>query len=389
MLKKITLLTVVLALMLSLVPVAGAGYAPPTTDAWRTQSDISSISVVSSEATPQFPNVIVFELQASSATPIVDARLHFSVERDSFVRVVTEEKLSFAHSTSISASYLWDMRYTGSLPTGTIVDYWWTVTNSAGEKLTTAQQKVSFSDARFTWKSLQRDKITLYWYSGTDSFAQGLLDTSIQGLAGLEADTGAVLSRPVSIYIYATTDDMLGGMLFAQEWMGGGAFPNYSTIIIGINIFNLAWGERSLVHELTHIVNHQMTNNPYNYIPVWLDEGLAMYAEGPLDASYQNMLISALASGKLLSVRSMASPFSTDPDTARQEYAQSYSLVDFLISQYGRAKMTQLLDTFRQGSAYDAALQAVYGFDMDGLQQEWLAFAMQKYAPPTTSGVTS
>ncbi|MCL2707359.1 MAG: peptidase MA family metallohydrolase [Dehalococcoidia bacterium] len=339
----------------------------------------SPINIISSNATPQFPNAIVFEVQADSIAPIIDARLHFYVERDSFVKVVTEEKLDFISSTRINASYTWDMRYTGGLPTGTTVIFWWTITDASGWQITSEQQKVNFNDTRYVWKSLQQDKITLYWYGASNSLAQRLLDTSILGLSSLEANTGASLSRRVSIYIYDDASDMRGAMLFAQEWTGGVAYTSYGTIVIGINDFNITWGERALVHELAHMVNYQMTNNPYNGMPVWLEEGLAMYAEGSLELSFQQALISALSGGNLFSVRSISSPFSTDASLSYQKYAQSYSLVDFLISQYGQAKMASLLEIFRQGCAYDDALQAVYGFNMDGLYQAWLAFAMQKY----------
>ncbi|MCL2281323.1 MAG: peptidase MA family metallohydrolase [Dehalococcoidia bacterium] len=386
MFKKAILLISILIVILGFMSGMVSSYPLEVVDYRDAPSEISSISVITSKATPQFPEALVFEVQAGSDVPIVDVRLHFSVECDSFVKVVTEEKLNFTSSTKVSASYVWDMRYTGSLPTGTIVDYWWTITDSTGGKLTTEHQKVYFSDTRYSWKSMQQDKITLYWYSGSDAFAQRLLNTAIQGLSDLEASTGASLSRQVSIYVYSNTSDMLGAMLFAQEWTGGVAFTSYSTIIIGINDFNIAWGERALVHELTHMVNYQMTSNPYNHIPVWLDEGLAMYAEGPLESSFKEILVSALASDKLFSVRSMSSPFSTDSNLARQEYAQSYSIVDFLISQYGSTKMTALLAAFRQGSTYDDAMQAVYGFDMDGLYQAWLAFAEQKYITLSQAG---
>jgi len=271
------------------------------------------------------------------------------------------------------------MRYSGGLPTGTTVYYWWVISDAMGQYLTTMPQMVNFSDMRFDWQSLQRDKITLYWYNGNNSFAQKLLDTAIKGLVSLEAGTGAGLSRPVSIYVYNDSNDMLDAMLFAQDWTGGAAYPSYGTIIIGINNSNLAWGERAMVHELAHIVNYQMTNNPYNVLPVWLNEGLATYAEGTLEPSFQSVLISALTNDKLFNVRSIASPFSTDGDKARLAYAQSYSLVDFLISEYGSIKMADLLNTFRQGSTYDGALLATFGFDMDGLYQAWVSFAMQKY----------
>jgi hypothetical protein len=306
------------------------------------------------------------------------------VERDSFVKVVTEEKPGFTSSTSISAVYNWDMRQSGGIPTGTVTDFWWTITDSAGKSLTTPQQKASFDDTRFTWHTLKGSNITIYWYSGDTSLAQTLIDTAQSGLVNLEKNTGAHLSRPVSIYIYANTTDMKGAMIFAQDWTGGATYPDYSTIVIGINSSNLAWGEGALVHELTHMVNYQMTNNPYSGLPTWLDEGLAMYSEGPLDSTFEVSLISALAQDRLFTVRSMASPFSTDAALSYLEYAQSYSLVDFLVSTYGQAKMAALLDAFHRGSTYDGALMGVYGFNMDGLNDLWLPFATQKYVSGKT-----
>jgi len=377
MFKKLAILATIGVLAVSLF----AGLSPGLTLA------AGDIAVVSSTATPQFPSSLAFSVKATSGASITDVRLHYTVERDSFVKVVTEEKLEFSPSTSVAAAYNWDMRQSGGLPAGTVVDFWWTISDSAGKSLTSPQQKLSFDDTRFTWRTLKGSNITLYWYSGNAAFAQTLMDTAQAGLVNLEKNTGASLSRPVSIYIYNTADDMQGAMIFAQDWTGGATYPPYSTIVIGINSSNLDWGEGALVHELTHMVNYQMTANPYNDLPTWLDEGLAMYSEGPLDSTFKVSLITALAQDSFFTVRSMSSPFSTDAALSYLEYAQSYSLIDFLISTYGEAKMAALLATFHQGSTFDDALMKVYGFNMDGLYDLWLPFATQKYMP-ANSGAT-
>jgi len=76
-------------------------------------------------------------------------------------------------------------------------------------------------------------------------------------------------------------------------------------------------------------------------------------------------------------VQSLSSPFSAYADKALLSYAQSYSLVEFLITSYGQAKMLELLNTFRQGSSYDAALERVYDFDMDELDSLWREYIAQ------------
>ena len=63
--------------------------------------------------------------------------------------------------------------------------------------------------------------------------------------------------------------------------------------------------------------------------------------------------------------------FPAETDEAGLAYAQSYSLVRFMIDSYGSDLIYDLLQMFRNGSAVDNALMEVYGFDSEGLDNEW------------------
>jgi hypothetical protein len=195
----------------------------------------------------------------------------------------------------------------------------------------------------------------------------------------LTQDIGAYPERPIKIYIYASDDDLKGAMIFPQEWTGGVAFPAFSTIAIGISSGELDWGRRALLHELTHLVVHQATFSPYGQLPLWLDEGLATYNEGELDPFLSSYLEEAISKDELISVRSLCSPFSAYAEKAYLSYAQSYSLVEYLLDNYGQENMLVLLAILREGSTYDEALTEVYGFDIDGLDTRWRA-ALISYA---------
>jgi hypothetical protein len=106
-------------------------------------------------------------------------------------------------------------------------------------------------------------------------------------------------------------------------------------------------------------------------VPTWLNEGVAVYSEGDLDPAAQAQLDNATHSNTLLSVRSLSGQFSEVANKASLSYSESYSLVKFLLGDYGRAKMTALLLSLRDGNAPDAALATVYGFDVDGLEDAW------------------
>ena len=200
-----------------------------------------------------------------------------------------------------------------------------------------------------------------------------------EALARLAEDIGAHLTKPVSLYIYASTQELREAMIFPQEWTGGVAYTGYGVIAIGIAPNNLRWGKRATVHELAHLVTHQMTFNPYNSFPNWLNEGLSMYAEGEMEARYINYLEQGIAGNSVISVRRRASSCSAFAEHTSLASADSYSLVEFLISSFGQDKMYELLSIFKQGSSYDGALMGVYGFDMDGLDSLWRDWIALKY----------
>ena len=341
---------------------------------------VSELTILSSSAKPDFPAQLTFSLKAASDVDITDIRLHYTVERESFANVTSEVYLDFAPGTTADVQWPWDMRQTGGLPTGAVVEYWWTVKDINGNKVETAPASVSFDDTRYAWQSITENKTTIYWYKGDLSFAREIMSATQQALTRLSDSTGAYLKKPVKIYVYASRD-LLGAMIFPQEWTGGVAFTEHSTIIIGIDSGNLDWGKRAITHELTHLVVHQMTFNPYGDLPTWLDEGLAVYNEGELEATYVSAIKMALDGNSLISARSLSSPFSANTNEAVLSYAESYSLVEYLVTTYGQSKMLELLTTFSQGSTYDNALNKAYGFDVDGLNTLWRDYVIKRYQP--------
>ena len=337
--------------------------------------------VLESSAEAGFPYLLSFSLEAESSVDITDIRLHYRVDRDRFAIVTSEVDIEFIPHTSVDVSWTLEMIKSGGLPSGTIIEYWWMVTDANSIRIETDTFQVQFNDEHYSWRSLIEGDITLYWYQGDESFARQIMEAAQEALVRLAADTGAHLEKPVRLYIYASSQDLLGALIFPQEWTGGVAYTTHGVVAIGINTGNLEWGKRAIVHELTHLVTHQVTLNPYNSLPVWLNEGLSMYAEGNMEPIFDAYLRQAVLHDTLISVRSLASPFTAYPEKSYLSYAQSLSLVEFLIDNYGQDSMFELLNTFKQGSSYDAALMKVYGFDMDGLNNLWLDYIIEKYQP--------
>jgi hypothetical protein len=162
-------------------------------------------------------------------------------------------------------------------------------------------------------------------------------------------------------------------VLYEPGWTGGEAFAEYNIVIIGIAPSQIEWGKRAQAHELTHVLVGHLTFSCLINMPTWLNEGLAVYGEGGPDPASLGTFDAAVADDTLFSVRALSGNFSEDPAKADLSYVESYSLVQFLIDQYGREEMLALLGALRDGAPLASALQAVYGFDVDGFEDAWRA----------------
>ncbi|HEX73703.1 MAG TPA: peptidase MA domain-containing protein [Dehalococcoidia bacterium] len=383
MIKKASLLALVICLLLTVLS--------PSLIQART-----GLTLLSSSAQVEFPSRFIFNMSAESDVNITGVRLCYTVDRVSFAQVTSEVCIEFVPTTTVDVSWALEMVRIGGLPPGSSIKYWWIIEDGKGEKIKTTPAQLQFDDTRYSWHSLTEGKVTIYWYEGEESFVRELMAAAQQALTKLGQNTGAYLERPAKLYIYADAQDLQGAMIYPQEWTGGVAFTRYGIMAIGIAPDNLSWGKRAIAHELAHLVIHQMTLNPYNSLPTWLDEGLAMYAEGPLVPLYKAYLDKAIAEDNLISVRSLSSPFSAYTEESLLSYAQSYSLVEFLITSYGQDMMLELLLIFKQGSSYDEALGKAYGFDMDGLDALWRDYITvptqpveKELMPPALIGVIS
>ncbi len=73
----------------------------------------------------------------------------------------------------------------------------------------------------------------------------------------------------------------------------------------------------------------------------------------------------------MISLRVLNSPFPDSRERAVLSYAESNSLVSFIIEEYGSEKLGELISGFAEGAHYDDAMMQVFGVDMDGMEDLW------------------
>ena len=351
------------------------------------------IRLVSSTTRVDFPLALTFNIKAESNAPITRIRLRYTVNKRTYAPAYAEAWPKFAPSQSVSTSWTWDMR-TALTPPGAKITYWWVIEDNTGHKMVTPREMVSFDDDRYKWQQVSSGMISLYWYKGNRDFAEELLHAAVEAAERLGNDTGTPLGKPVEIYIYASYEDLRGSMVDTEEWTGGVKYTDFNVISIGVSTNMLDWGKKAVAHELGHEVTHQLLTSPYGaFLPTWLDEGLAMHAEGQQTAKTQEALIKAVKNNSLASLKSLSGPFPADAQETAYAYAQSQSVVEYLLDKYGNASIHEMLLYFNEGHTIDEALQKVYGFDIAGLDDAWrqhmLSLAVQASARAVKHATTS
>lgn len=331
-----------------------------------------NITVTKNQATPSFPQEILFMLSAHSEMEIVSVELEFGTDAltcgQSTSRIIPEE---FESGTSIEVEWVWNLRQTGANPPGTKVWWRWRMVDSAGDVHITPEKEIDFVDESVSWRTVETDSLLLHWYEGDSAFAGELIEAGETALDDLLLLTGVEVEKQINVLIYASSEVMQSATLFAPAWSGGLAFSENNTVLIAIPLNQLSWGKRAMAHELAHVMIGRYIFSCISHMPVWLSEGLAESAEGEMNNYDESLLSDAIDNNTLLSVRELGEIFSNDPETASLSYAQSHSLVAFLIERYGQERMLLLLDQFRDGMPEDQALMDIYELDSDSLEVSW------------------
>jgi hypothetical protein len=331
-----------------------------------------AVTVQSNKAESGFRNHLTFTLSATSPTEVKDVFLFYKVIGQI---AISRNAATFTPGTTIEASFKLDQTLPANyMAPGTEVEYWWKLVGPNGEEFKSDHARLLYLDERHEWQSQKNDRLTLYWYQGDAAFGQALFDRANVALDTLQTDLKVSLKEPIKIFIYADHDALMSALAAgAQEWTGGVAFTEFGVVVIGIEPESLDWGLRAMSHEMTHLVIHQATNNPYGDLPRWLDEGISVYNEdkNELVDDFKPVLEDAIKQDKLMTLRTLSSPFPSDSLQANLAYGQSGAMVKFMVDKYGADAMGKLLGIFSEGALYDEALKGALGTDSDGLYDAW------------------
>lgn len=273
-----------------------------------------------------------------------------------------------------SATYVWDTA-TEYVTPNTPVTYQWRA-HVADEVVLSEEQTIRYEDDRegLDWQRSQLGEATVHWYGDAEAQAQRFGELTAVGVERAEQLLGTQLAGPVDVFVYATRDDFLGALgPGAREWTGAVAYSDLRTIFMWLEGGSAAYLEVAMVHEVTHIVFHDATDNPYHEPARWLNEGIAVWSEAG-DAGEQRSIVEFEASGGgLFSFDAITGQFPLGERGATLSYAQGTTLIDLIIDRYGPEAIARIATAYRDGASDAEALEAGTGIPADQLYAEFFA----------------
>jgi hypothetical protein len=331
------------------------------------QSD-ASFSDFRAEAS--FGESMTFEVTVESAAEIVEAELYWHAAGDielsaAYPIIDPGNRVAISHEVDLTFDYL---------PPGLDVVYFWRVIDSDGNVTDSAEQTLFYMDDSQNWDSITNGLVTLWWYSGNDEFAEDIVGTANRTIETLAERFDVTADEPIRIVIYGNDSDFMDALPpNSADWIGGQAHPALNLIVAIIRPGGGVEREirRMIPHEVSHLILHQATENPWNSPPNWLDEGLAVYNQETPDSDLPSILDDAVEDGELIPVRALGSSFPVDPDQAFLSYAESHSIVTYIIEELGEDEMAELIAIFRDEVSYDTAVEESLGMTVEELDADW------------------
>ena len=146
---------------------------------------------------------------------------------------------------------------------------------------------------------------------------------------------------------------------------------------------------KTFIHELTHILLGSAFNGDEG-VPRWLNEGIALYEAREWSLGRVTTMTRAVLTDSIIPLSALTHAFPADPRDLQLAYAQSFYLVSFLITRFGRESFHNFIQSYSKNKHLEEALFLVYEMNLYELEEEWHSYLKMRFSwiPIITSSTT-
>lgn len=193
-------------------------------------------------------------------------------------------------------------------------------------------------------------------------------------------------NRPCRIYLTDRKEDYFA-LTHRPPWSKASARHHPEKVIVGRRD-SISFLDSELPHEVAHLVFRDLVGLPAGPLPLWVDEGVALMEEGggkkTLDKQFERTVFEGqwIPFDELNAIQDVTQLHSAGVATF---YAQSESLVRFLVARFGRASFLQFCRRLARGTPLEASLSSAYGKDQGNwqrIERDWRFAVLRVGAEP-------
>ncbi len=228
------------------------------------------------------------------------------------------------------------------------------------------------------WNISKSRHFIVYYKNASEDFIQQVVNksedcyTMITGTMGFTRFDFWLWEDRAKIYVYDTLDDY-GSAIGQPKWSAGVAIPKEKKICTFVD--SRGFFDSLLPHEMGHIIFRELVGFDNYAVPLWLEEGVASYQEN-LRVSTADMLVQEAADkGELMPLNRLSSvnlKGMLDSSAIKLFYAQSASIVGFMINSFGSDKFVEFCQNLRDKKDFNESMRYVYNFsNIEALEPAW------------------
>ena len=196
--------------------------------------------------------------------------------------------------------------------------------------------------------------------------------------ARIIADIGVDFAEKTEIRLAPTVEAFRAaqpGGTWVPLWAAGVAYPAENVIVLRspravkgsrIDLLDV------FAHEFSHIALGRALAGVK--IPVWLNEGLAIYEAREWTFSRLSVLTTAALTDRLIPLPVLALSFPVEAKDAELAYAEGFMFVSFLINKVGREAFHRLIRDYTRFGDLEGALRRGTGMSLAELEERWLFY---------------
>ena len=237
--------------------------------------------------------------------------------------------------------------------------------------------------AKENWQLLKSTHFFIYYQSAGENTANDLAQraescyTNITDELGFNRFNFWTWDNRARIYLFDNQADYQKDT-GASGWSAGEAFVKNKVI----KTFLTAPGflENVLPHEMAHIIFREMVGFYNPAVPLWLEEGVATYHENKFPLLKYKLAVK-IKEGNFISLNDLNRLRSLGQEEKTKVelfYAQSNSLVGYLIAEFGKDRFVFFCQSLRDNRDFSSALSKAYSIsNLSGLETAWKEYILR------------